>query len=61
MEEYQVFDPKGVMQQVTKQTHYMPKHWRGAENTEAVRAEFEGHFQVHCGEVGVWLLGCIYL
>lgn len=53
MEEYQVFDPRGVMQQVTKQTHYMPKHWRGAENTEAVRAEFEGHFQVYRGEVVV--------
>lgn len=45
-EDYQVFDPMGVMRQITSHTHYMPKHWRGAENTETVRAEFEGLFKV---------------
>ncbi|KAG0627007.1 hypothetical protein M758_2G167400 [Ceratodon purpureus] len=44
-EDYQVFDPVGVMRQITSHTHYMPKHWRGAENTETVRLEFEGLFK----------------
>lgn len=46
MEEYQTFDPEGVMRHITRHTHYMPKHWRGAENTESVRSEFEALFQV---------------
>lgn len=46
MEDYQVFDPVGVMRQISSHTHYMPKHWRGAENTETVRLEFEGLFKV---------------
>lgn len=45
MEDYQVFDPVGVMRQIANHTHYMPKHWRGAENTETVRLEFEGLFK----------------
>ncbi|XP_024386902.1 autophagy-related protein 9 [Physcomitrium patens] len=44
-EDYQVFDPVGVMRQITSHTHYMPKHWRGAENTDKVRIEFEGLFK----------------
>jgi hypothetical protein len=46
MEDYQVFDPVGVMRQITSHTHYMPRHWRNAENTETVRLEFEGLFKV---------------
>ncbi|CAM6017248.1 unnamed protein product [Sphagnum balticum] len=45
MEEYQIFDPEGVMRHISRHTHYMPKHWRGAENTETVRSEFEALFQ----------------
>jgi autophagy-related protein 9 len=45
-EDYQVFDPVGVMQQITSHTHYMPKHWRGAENTKTVESEFTGLFKV---------------
>lgn len=46
MEDHMVFDPVGVMRQISTHTHYMPKHWRGAENTETVRLEFEGLFKV---------------
>lgn len=46
LEDYQIFDPVGVMQQISSHTHYMPKHWRGAEKTETVRLEFEGLFKV---------------
>jgi autophagy-related protein 9 len=35
-----------VMRHISRHTHYMPKHWRGAENTETVRSEFEALFQV---------------
>lgn len=49
-EEYQVFDPVGVMRQITSHTHYMPKHWRGAENTETVRLEFEGMFKYNAAD-----------
>jgi len=45
LEDYQIFDPVGVMQQISSHTHYMPKHWRGAEKTETVRLEFEGLFK----------------
>ncbi|KAL3686025.1 hypothetical protein R1sor_004047 [Riccia sorocarpa] len=44
-EEFQIFDPEGVMRQIAYHTHYMPKHWRGAENTDRVRKEFEALFQ----------------
>lgn len=46
MEDYQIFDPVGLMRHISSITHYMPKHWRGAENTEIVRLEFEGLFKV---------------
>lgn len=45
-EEFQNFDPEGVMRQIAYHTHYMPKHWRGAENSDRVRREFEALFQV---------------
>ncbi|OAE25942.1 hypothetical protein AXG93_1712s1200 [Marchantia polymorpha subsp. ruderalis] len=44
-EEFQNFDPEGVMRQIAYHTHYMPKHWRGAENSDRVRREFEALFQ----------------
>ncbi|EPS61983.1 hypothetical protein M569_12811, partial [Genlisea aurea] len=40
-----VLDPQGAMSQVVQHTHFMPKRWRGKENTEAVRKEFETLFQ----------------
>lgn len=45
-DEFQIFDPEGAMRHITHYTHYMPKHWRGAENTDRVRTEFEALFQV---------------
>lgn len=41
-----VLDPEGTMSMVVQHTHYMPKTWRGKENTEMVRIEFETLFQV---------------
>ena len=32
---------------VMQHTHYMPKRWRGKENSERVRLEFETLFQVN--------------
>lgn len=45
MEEFQVFEPERYLRLVACFTHYMPKHWRGAENKDIVRAEFESLFQ----------------
>ncbi|XP_074585130.1 autophagy-related protein 9-like isoform X2 [Curcuma longa] len=44
-DELQVRDPEGAMSLVVQSTHYMPKKWRGRENSDAVRAEFETLFQ----------------
>lgn len=41
-----VFDPESCMYRVVCHTHYLPKHWRGAANTDAVRAEFDALFQL---------------
>lgn len=46
-----VFDPQGAMSLVVQHTHYMPKRWRGRENTDDVRLEFETLFQVLMLEV----------
>ncbi|KAL6645923.1 hypothetical protein ACP70R_017531 [Stipagrostis hirtigluma subsp. patula] len=43
-DELQVIDPEGAMCLVVHQTHYMPKRWRGKENSELVRREFETLF-----------------
>ncbi|PIN23106.1 Integral membrane protein [Handroanthus impetiginosus] len=45
VDELLVLDPQGAMSQVVQHTHYMPKRWRGKENTETVRLEFETLFQ----------------
>ncbi|KAF5738921.1 hypothetical protein HS088_TW12G00117 [Tripterygium wilfordii] len=45
MDEILVLDPEGAMSMVVQHTHYMPKKWRGKENTEMVRIEFETLFQ----------------
>lgn len=45
-DELQVIDPEGAMCLTVHQTHYMPKRWRGKENSELVRREFETLFQV---------------
>ncbi|CAI9768727.1 unnamed protein product [Fraxinus pennsylvanica] len=45
MDEMLVLDPQGAMSRVVQHTHYMPKRWRGKENTETVRVEFETLFQ----------------
>ncbi|GFP96828.1 autophagy-related protein 9 [Phtheirospermum japonicum] len=45
MDELLVFDPQGAMSLVVQHTHFMPKRWRGKENTETVRLEFETLFQ----------------
>ncbi|KAK3441177.1 hypothetical protein EUGRSUZ_B01536 [Eucalyptus grandis] len=44
-EELLVLDPEGTMSMVVQHTHYMPKRWRGKENSEAVRLEFATLFQ----------------
>ncbi|PON81717.1 Autophagy-related protein [Trema orientale] len=44
-DELLVLDPEGAMSMVVQHTHYMPKTWRGKENTETVRIEFETLFQ----------------
>ncbi|KAH1108256.1 hypothetical protein J1N35_012024 [Gossypium stocksii] len=44
-DELLVLDPEGAMSMVVQHTHYMPKRWRGKENTETVRKEFETLFQ----------------
>ncbi|XVF21605.1 hypothetical protein REPUB_Repub12eG0104400 [Reevesia pubescens] len=44
-DELLVLDPEGAMSMVVQHTHYMPKRWRGKENTEIVRIEFETQFQ----------------
>ncbi|KAK1307510.1 hypothetical protein QJS10_CPA10g01952 [Acorus calamus] len=43
--ELQVLDPIKAMSHVVEHTHYMPKKWRGRENTDSVRTEFETFFQ----------------
>ncbi|XP_043704370.1 autophagy-related protein 9-like [Telopea speciosissima] len=43
--ELQVLDPQGAMSLVVQHTHYMPKRWRGKENIDMVRMEFETLFQ----------------
>jgi autophagy-related protein 9 len=45
-DELLVLDQEGAMSMVVQHTHYMPKKWRGRENTERVRMEFETLFQV---------------
>ena len=45
-DELLVLDPEGEMSMVVQHTHYMPKRWRGKENTEMVHIEFETLFQV---------------
>lgn len=40
-----VLDPEGAMALVVQHTHYMPKRWRGQENTETVQTEFGTLFQ----------------
>ncbi|XP_023554282.1 autophagy-related protein 9-like isoform X1 [Cucurbita pepo subsp. pepo] len=44
-DEILVLDPEGAMSIVVQHTHYMPKRWRGKENSERVRLEFETLFQ----------------
>ncbi|XP_002532369.2 autophagy-related protein 9 [Ricinus communis] len=44
-DELLVLDPEGAMSMVVQHTHYMPKRWRGKENSETVRMEFETLFQ----------------
>ncbi|OVA02137.1 Autophagy-related protein 9 [Macleaya cordata] len=44
-DELQVLDPEGAMSLVVQHTHYMPKRWRGKENLDVVRTEFETLFQ----------------
>ncbi|CAN6461544.1 unnamed protein product [Victoria cruziana] len=43
--DHQVHDPEGAMSLVVQHTHYMPRKWRGKENTDCVRVEFEALFQ----------------
>lgn len=44
-DELLVHDPEGEMSMVVQHTHYMPRRWRGKENTEKVRMEFETLFK----------------
>ncbi|KAI7980155.1 Autophagy-related protein 9 [Camellia lanceoleosa] len=44
-DELLVLDPQGAMSLVVQHTHYMPKRWRGKENTEIVCMEFATLFQ----------------
>ncbi|KAG8486863.1 hypothetical protein CXB51_020372 [Gossypium anomalum] len=44
-DELLVLDPRGAMSMVVQHTHYMVKRWRGKENIETVRIEFETLYQ----------------
>lgn len=44
-DDHLVLDPQGAMSLVVQHTHYMPKRWRGRENSDIVRIEFETLFQ----------------
>ncbi|XP_010255319.1 PREDICTED: autophagy-related protein 9-like [Nelumbo nucifera] len=44
-DELQVLNPEEAMSMVVQHTHYMPKRWRGKENNDTVRLEFETLFQ----------------
>ncbi|WOG81745.1 hypothetical protein DCAR_0100896 [Daucus carota subsp. sativus] len=44
-DDHLVLDPHGAMSLVVQHTHYMPKRWRGKENSNDVRVEFETLFQ----------------
>ncbi|WOG87182.1 hypothetical protein DCAR_0206405 [Daucus carota subsp. sativus] len=44
-DDHLVLDPQGAMSLVFQHTHYMPKSWRGRENSDIVRIEFETLFQ----------------
>ncbi|XP_031112649.1 autophagy-related protein 9 [Ipomoea triloba] len=44
-DELLVLNPHEAMSLVVQHTHYMPKRWRGKEQTEGVRLEFETLFQ----------------
>ena len=49
-DDHLVLDPQGAMSLVFQHTHYMPKSWRGRENSDIVRIEFETLFQVNSAE-----------
>lgn len=64
VDELLVLDPQGTMSLVVQHTHYMPKRWRGKENTDTVRLEFETLFQVSMSYitcVRTTLLSIVYL
>ncbi|KAL8089157.1 hypothetical protein AgCh_038796 [Apium graveolens] len=44
-DDHLVLDPQGAMSLVVQHTHFMPKRWRGKENSDIVRVEFETLFQ----------------
>ncbi|CAH9102780.1 unnamed protein product [Cuscuta epithymum] len=44
-DELLVHNPHEAMSLAVQHTHYMPKRWRGKENTDGVRSEFETLFQ----------------
>ncbi|KAF2320440.1 hypothetical protein GH714_027517 [Hevea brasiliensis] len=44
-DELLVLEPERAMSMVVQHTHFMPKRWRGKENTETVQREFENLFQ----------------
>lgn len=52
-DDHLVLDPQGAMSLVVQHTHYMPKRWRGRENSDVVRIEFETLFQVKSSESDV--------
>ena len=60
-DDHLVLDPHGAMSLVVQHTHYMPKRWRGKENSNDVRVEFETLFQVSYAESGVLEYKAIYL
>lgn len=57
-DELPVCDPQGAMSLVVQHTHYMPKQWRGKENTKSVRMEFETLFQVLLNFVVSCIMWC---
>lgn len=52
-DDHLVLDPQGAMSLVVQHTHFMPKRWRGKENSDIVRVEFETLFQVNSAESSV--------
>lgn len=44
-EEHAAYDPEAAMMEVVRETHWVPRHWRGRAHRREVQAEFQALFQ----------------